>query len=139
MSTAIKREDIRKGDRVRRVEVTEFNATSDIVPSRFDNATYELIERPVVLPPRTGSVVIFDRYQEGELTGGCAVRTGGSGWLIAGQAGHVGNGKIASMTGVQVLRPEAEVAAEVLASVEEMLGYDIDPGNIVAAKFGATL
>ena len=52
MSTPIKREDIRKGDRIR--IKNEFTSDRDYGINPNDNATYELIERPMVLPTAPG-------------------------------------------------------------------------------------
>jgi len=52
VSAPIKREDIRKGDRI--AGTTEFTASEDWFGMAGDNTTYELIERPVVLPTEPG-------------------------------------------------------------------------------------
>ena len=47
MSTPIKREDIRKGDRIRRSVVSEYTATRDGTPlDRGQPYEYDLLDRP---------------------------------------------------------------------------------------------
>ncbi|MBC7594562.1 MAG: hypothetical protein H7288_11595 [Kineosporiaceae bacterium] len=55
----IKREDIKAGDKVRRTIVFEYTAAEDLHGSTPDGYTYELIERPVVLPTEPGVYLPF--------------------------------------------------------------------------------
>jgi len=110
MSAPIKREDIRTGDRVRLS--FEFTACSDYAQAADDDGdTYELIERPVVLPTepgvyagRTGSIWVLKSTGE---------------WLDfslwSGAQSPLGPILYLPLTR---LRTEAEVAAEVLAVVD---------------------
>lgn len=54
MSTPIRHEDIKAGDRIRCTEVTEYIAGDEDAPSPRLVATYELIKRPVTLPTVDG-------------------------------------------------------------------------------------
>jgi len=57
MSTPIKREDIRKGDRVRRTVVNEYVAGADHRESGAPSESYELIERAIMLPTEPGHYI----------------------------------------------------------------------------------
>ncbi|TFD80686.1 hypothetical protein E3T54_02790 [Cryobacterium sp. Sr8] len=103
MNTPIKREDIRKGDRVR--AIAEYTATVDSAPiyPHLD-VTYELIERPVQLPTEPG----FYLDRDGEVWN--LEPSKGAGYLRPEYAPFT------------LLRPVAEVAAEVLRDVRGMFG-----------------
>jgi len=140
MSTAIKREDIRKGDRVRRVEVTEFNATSDIVASPFDNATYELINRPVVLPTEQGLYVNGGvRLLDAAIFRRTATQWRNSSNECVEDLTHLedwhANGELTR------LRHEAEVVAEVMCKVfdHNVLDTPAKAAVEVAKSYGVTL
>jgi len=136
MSAPIKREDIRTGDRVRLS--FEFTACSDYAQAADDDGdTYELIERPVVLPTepgvyagRTGSIWVLKSTGE---------------WLDfslwSGAQSPLGPILYLPLTR---LRTEAEVAAEVLKRVQVKDNAVPYQGTRyytaqVAAEYGVTL
>lgn len=65
-------------------------------------------------------------------------------WQLLKHDGWFNNGSGRSLDVVRKyapltrLRPAAEVASEVLAEVHGLLGYDVDPCGLVAAKYGVT-
>ena len=104
MSAQIKREDIRKGDRVRLS--FEFTACSDYTQAADDDGdTYELIERPVVLPTEPGWY--FDRD--------------GDPWELDA------TGELSEQWAPYTrIRTEAEVAAEVIADLKATATHHIN-------------
>jgi hypothetical protein len=119
MSAPIKREDIRKGDRIRVIE--EYTTLCAYTAVADDERTYELIERPVVLPTEPGWY--FDRDGDPwEVDDSVTLRE-----------------QWAPYTRI---RPEAEVAAAVLAEVRTLYWTD-DPTfwgkfDAIEAKYGVT-
>lgn len=116
MNTPIKREDIRKGDRIR--STYEYTAEYDNKGLSGGALTYELIERPVQLPTEPG--VYADK--DGDIW-----RLDGDGlWRITDfKATHT-----ETHAPFTLLRPVAEVAAEVLADVKAEL-----PGTFAAYDY----
>lgn len=102
MNTPIAREDIRKGDRVR--ETREYTVASALVVAGYPGYTYELIERPVTLPTAFG--YYLDRQ-------GDAWKLGGDGWVCLDDEAP----EPKFFAPFTLLRPVAEVAAEVLLDV----------------------
>ena len=132
MSTPIKREDIRKGDKYRRIFAEEFTADTDLTAEDLE-FTYELIERPVVLPTKPGVYM-------GSLLDIPMWLTDESKWYTV-KTRVYNPGRHAPFT---LLRPVAEVAAEVLKAVRSECSLDLDHTlfyytNRVAAKYGVTL
>lgn len=132
MSTPVKREDIRKGDRIRSTFTEEFTAKSDTV-AHETGFTYELIERPVVLPNVPGVYTDKD---------GDAWRLDEDGlWRIT----DCNDDNIHLYAPFTLLRPVAEVAAEVLGAVLHDYTTATSFTNLhevthdLAAKYGATL
>ena len=128
MSAPIKREDIRKGDRVRLS--FEFTAESDYTQAA-DNSddSYELIERPVVLP------TIPDAYRA----------QNGSLWELRGETedtvqhwradgAFMLHSDARGFAPFTRLRPEAEVVVEVLSAVNAF-----EPIYKLAEQYGVTL
>lgn len=113
MSAPIKREDIRKGDRIR--VVTEFTSGNDWLPMAADESTYELIERPVTLPTELGVYTDKDGGLWSFQTNGYLALKSASaaGWFTADH--------MRQFAPFTLLRPVAEVAAEVLAEVRTAL------------------
>ena len=108
MNTPIKREDIRKGDRIKLTRTDEFTATHD-GPDMLaaSDHTYELIERPVTLPTVPG--VYLDKQ-------GDVWRLKASRFLCLSIEGFDdAPNEYAPFT---LLRPVAEVAAEVLDELD---------------------
>ena len=142
MSAPIKREDIRKGDRVRHVE--EFTASSDGAIFARGGGEWELIERPVVLPDVPGWYVT-----PGSSHHLVFLLNGNADWYAVSMSGEMTKcdvGYITQDSGpLTRLRPEAEVAADVLDEVHDRTTVftsdyltirRIDVQNI-ADKFGA--
>ncbi|TFD51987.1 hypothetical protein E3T46_07820 [Cryobacterium sp. Hh11] len=118
MTAPIKREDIKAGDRVRMI--SEYTATTDHVAAVGTGTTYELIERAVVLPLWPG--YYLDRQGDAwELA------TSGR-WIFPADAKY--DRREAEFAPFTRLRPEAEVAAEVLGDIKETYGENfLDNSN----------
>jgi len=121
MSAPIKREDIRKGDRIRQITAIQYTATSDLGVEDFDDCTYELIERPVVLPTAPGWYVGRSGAENSAhlqlCDNDCAEETGQH-WYRPDQSRVLSPQEVADFyLPLARLRPETEVAFEVLSGV----------------------
>ena len=123
MSEAIKREDIRKGDKVR--QSFDYTASADGAVWYLNGGTFELIERPVMLPTVKG----WYQGSNFPLSKGCSpycLNDDGS-WGVGGATmtpeymrRHAGE--------LTLLRPVAEVAAEVLTEIKAL----VYPGSLLS-------
>ncbi|MEC5149191.1 hypothetical protein [Cryobacterium sp. GrIS_2_6] len=109
MSTPIKREDIRKGDKVR--EIREYTATCDQFVEAYPGNTYELINRPAELPTEYGL------YQ---ISNGMVLDLSIMGWRSPNLM-HYMETEASQSESFTLLRPVAEVAAEVIADVRKVI------------------
>jgi len=123
VSAPIKYEDIRDGDRIRMS--IEYTAASCDTGASSPDATYELIERPVVLPTVPGVYVnaaddpdVFQLLSDGQWW--C-----GNSPVTVEQVRHDGGNSLT------LLRPVAEVAAETFERAALFLEND---GRSVAAR-----
>jgi len=135
VNTPIKREDIRKGDVI--VQRYEFTALVDFEDAGPDSATYELIERPVTLPTEPGV------YLDAE-SGAWRLFEGRGLISLEEKEGDYNPDRYTPFT---LLRPVAEVAAEVLAALWLLRGDLVAAGdaddvrhllNELEQKFGVT-
>ena len=132
MSAPIKREDIRKGDRVRLS--FEFTAESDYTQAA-DNSddSYELIERPVVLPTEP------DLYRSSTTSDGLPMifqlSLAGDWRLVNTNSPFpIEDGLLQRYAPFTRLRDEAEVVVEVLSAVNAF-----EPIYKLAEQYGVTL
>ncbi|WP_104128041.1 hypothetical protein [Cryobacterium sp. Y57] len=134
--TPILREDIRKGDKFRAIVETIARSDLEMIPG--DKATYELIERSVVLPTEPGVYADKEGYP----------------WILHLEVPNcVQQWQLDTdfMTDIDArgfapftrLRPEAEMVKELLAAVAKE--YDDSDLNVtqdhenIAARYGVTL
>ncbi|TFD74709.1 hypothetical protein [Cryobacterium fucosi] len=125
MSEPIKREDIRKGDVIRQT----FQYTAEVDGQHQPGLSkFELIERPVTLPTAMGTVIRTNNKSLDNPVG-WVFEKGSRKWY--GTDGEIYTPEslveLLEGKGYQVLRPVAEVAAEVLAEVRQKITYSATP------------
>jgi len=134
MSVPIKREDIRKGDVIRKVSV--FTAARNWGPLEGDTDTYVLVNRPVLLPSQPGAYE-SDQYP---------LARGFHPYHLSEDGRWTSDGKlvfdIRTEGALTLLRSVADVVAEVLAKMaardDSGTGMAADR-TAVAATYGVTL
>jgi len=150
--TPIALKDIRKGDRIRRTVVEEYDVTSESPASARAGVTFELLSRPVALPTIPDAVIRWEGLYYTHL----AILETADQWLYEGNnyssvemAARITDTAVRGTT-YAALRPVSEVAAEVLAAVKELSilhpsARDSDSYTVwvdtfadVAAQFGVT-
>jgi len=141
MSTPIKREYIKAGDRIR--AFYDFTAEHDLGALESSQFTYELIERPVVLPTEHG-VYAHKLAKRDRII----LELSDDEWRFLSEANSPASAEEVAKSWherglLTLLRPVAEVASEVIEAIREQGEVGIsnlyEDLSVVAAKFGVTL